>query len=126
MLRFRNYLFNKDRNETEVALILRKAAADVPTHDSRAPMLEPAYVWRFGHVDLDLWPLLQKQGPVLTGRVWLISMAGIRGFTLAYPGLNSVFEVHVNEVVEGKKEEFYLGLGVLSDFATKSSFLDPS
>jgi len=53
-------------------------------------------------------------------------MAGIRGFTLAYPGLNSVFEVHVNEVVEGKKEEFYLGLGVLSDFATKSSFLDSS
>jgi len=44
-----------------------------------------------------------------------VSITGIRGFTLAYPGLDYVFEVHVNEVVKGKMGEIYLGFGVFSD-----------
>ncbi len=44
-----------------------------------------------------------------------MSITGIRGFTLACPGLDCVFEVHVNEVVRGKQEESYLGFGVFSD-----------
>ncbi len=32
-----------------------------------------------------------------------MSITGIRGFTLAYPGWDCVFEVHVNEVVNGNR-----------------------
>lgn len=78
-------------------------------------MPEPVYIWRAGLVDLDVCPFSQKGGPDLTRRRWLVSITGIRGFTLAYPGLDCVFEVHVNEVVKGKMEEFYLGFGVFSD-----------
>jgi hypothetical protein len=117
MLKFRDYWLHKDRNETHMALILREAAAEVFTHDSEAPMSEPVYIWRSGHVDLDVCPYSQQGGPALTWRRWLVSINGIRGFTLAYPGLDCVFEVHVNEVVKGKKEEFYLGFGVFSDFS---------
>lgn len=52
--------------------------------DSTVRLLKasPFYIWRSGHVNLDVCPFSQERGPALTWRRWLMSITGIRGFVV--------------------------------------------
>jgi len=84
-------------------------------HDSQAPLSSKKHVWRAGKVALVVEPM--REGPdqvsVLTWKLWLDAITGLRVFTGAYPGVKFSFGMYVPEVVEGEQEPVLVGRGTL-------------
>lgn len=116
IVKFKNYIQMNNRNETEVAQVLRAATADVFKSGKTPVMPEFDHIWRAGQVDLEVSPqkgkLEQKQA--LTWTWWHAAITAFREFTKEYPGLCFQYELFVNDKDDrGKEDEFWLGEGLL-------------
>ncbi len=96
--------------------MLHLATAEAFTQPAQAEMEETPLYYPLRQTELEVTS--RKDGRsrrrALTWSLWLTTLSGLKGFTLAYSGLWFTFEIFVIVMIEGgMEEELWLGKGLL-------------
>ena len=92
-------------------------------HDADPVMPLTTHEWTFQDTVLEVTPEKEEEGDrTLTWAYWLRVIEALRAWQRAYPGLYVGFEVYERGVDgEGRREEWFLAMGVLTYYTTKST-----
>lgn len=109
MLKFINCDRRPDRNETQVQEVLVDAIMDSLRVDKYTPMPDYQHDWEAGAMVLLVTPE-EEQQRTLTWTRWTTTLRGLRSFIRAYPGVDFVFEIYLQE---NQHSEWWIGIGQL-------------
>lgn len=112
---FDHFISDPGSNETEAEEIFQLAIQDARKPEHRPDeimLLSRVYSFKYGSHALVLVPedpgvWLQSE---LTYGLWTTALTGLIDFGRAYPGLNFVYQIHID--VGGKQEDVSLGWGL--------------
>ncbi|KAL9065259.1 MAG: hypothetical protein Q9161_008338 [Pseudevernia consocians] len=114
-IKFKDYEFNNDRNETDVDECFRKAMRECSDRAKHFTVMteDESKSWESGDVFLDLLPRKgdPDQEQALTYGIFTDALQGLNNFRLFYPHLNFWYEIYVypgEEMLEN-----YVGVGQL-------------